>query len=320
MEPMYLKPAGKNYIWGGSKLNAEYNKNINMYPLAETWECSIHPDGPSTIIGGEFSGETLDKVLAIHPEFLGTRVEHSNGLPILIKFIDAAEDLSVQVHPGDEYARIHENQDGKTEMYYVLDAAPNAHLVYGFAHDVTAEQLRSSIKTGQLMKHLQKVPIQKDDVFFVPSGTVHAIGAGSLIAEIQQNSNVTYRIYDYGRVDESGNKRELHFQKAVQVMDMKASKGVHRQQRMIHYYPGCASEILCRCKYFETERILISKCYSFTVTDRSFQVLLCLEGRGKVIVNSASEQTIQKGDCYFIPADCGDCIMIGNMTVLKIRC
>lgn len=322
MEPMLLKPEGKDYLWGGTRLRTEYNKQINLTPLAETWECSVHPDGPSLVTNGEFAGMTLDKVLATHPEYMGSKIDPESGFPILVKFIDAEKDLSVQVHPSDEYAREHEHQNGKTEMWYVMNAQPGASLVCGFAHDVTAEQLRKAIETGTLSKHLQKTPVHKGDVFFMPAGTIHAIGAGALIAEIQENSNVTYRVYDYDRVDKNGQKRELHFDKAVEVLDMKASDTMGQKPRMVHYYPGCSREVLCRCKYFETERIQVTKGFAFSVLDTSFQVLLCLEGSGGIEVNDGTQRPVRfsKGDCIFLPANLGRCHVIGEATLLKVRC
>lgn len=321
-EPMLLRPAGKDYLWGGTRLKTEYNKEIDMEPLAETWECSVHPDGPSRIVTGRYKGWTLDKVLQEHPEFMGTKVDHNSGFPVLMKFIDAAGDLSVQVHPDDEYAREHEHQNGKTEMWYVMDARPGAKLVCGFAHDVTEEQLRCGVEEGDLSKHLQKVDVYKGDVFFIPAGTVHAIGAGILIAEIQENSNLTYRVYDYDRVDRNGKKRELHFDKAMEVLNRKAGADVRQKPRIMHYYPGCSRELLCRCKYFETERIQMVREFSFSVLQTSFQVLLCLEGSGSVEVEGEGPEKIlfSKGDCIFLPAGLGRCHVAGKAAMLKVRC
>lgn len=190
-KPLLLRPSGKDYLWGGSRLNDEFEKNIDMDPLAETWECSTHPDGPSYVVSGEFGGQELAEVLRAHPEYLGERHKGENTLPILIKFIDAKKDLSVQVHPTDEYAQENENgQLGKTEMWYVLDAGRDAKLVYGLKQNCTKAEMRRAIADGTVMKYLQKVPIHKDDLFFIQAGTVHAIGAGALVAEIQENSNL----------------------------------------------------------------------------------------------------------------------------------
>jgi mannose-6-phosphate isomerase len=320
MEILKLQPIGKDYLWGGTRLKEEYGKKIDLNPLAETWECSTHPDGASYVSNGEYKGQTLTEVLKLHPEYLGTKV---NGceLPILVKFIDAKKDLSVQVHPSDEYALEHEHQNGKTEMWYVIDAEEGASLIYGFQHKVTKEILQSAIDGGTLDRHLQKIEVKKDDVFYIPAGTVHGIGAGILVAEIQENSNVTYRVYDYDRVDKNGKKRELHFDKAVQVMDMNVAHEVKQEPRIVKYYPGCSRELLCRCKYFEVERIQITKGFAFPVTEASFQVLMCLDGYGQVETIDAELKPVRlvKGETAFIPAAIGKCLVIGDMTMLKIR-
>ena len=187
---------------------------------------------------------------------------------------------------------------------------------------VTEEILRHALETGTLDKHLQKVEVHKGDTYFVPAGTIHGIGRGILIAEIQESSNVTYRVYDYDRVDKNGKKRELNFDKAVQVMDMNVAPDVKQNPRLIKHYPGCSRELLCRCKYFETERIQVSKGFSFTVRDESFQVLMCLDGYGQVETMDAEQKPMRfsKGETMFLPAGIGRCLVIGDATVLKIRC
>lgn len=320
MEILKLLPAGKDYLWGGTRLRDEYGKKIDLTPLAETWECSVHPDGPSIVSNGSFKDRTLAEVLEEHPEYLGSKVQDGK-LPVLVKFIDAKQDLSVQVHPDDEYAEVHEHQNGKTEMWYVIDADEGAELIYGFQHKVTPEILRDAVAKGTLNKHLQKTEVHKGDVFYVPAGTVHGIGAGILIVEIQESSNVTYRVYDYDRIDKNGKKRELHFDKAVQVMDMEVSHDIKQGSRLVRYYPGCSRELLCRCKYFETERIYVSKGFSFSVLDSSFQVLLCLDGYGQVETMDAEQKPMRfgKGETLFLPAGLGRCLVLGDAQILKIR-
>ncbi|MDO4805474.1 MAG: class I mannose-6-phosphate isomerase [Lachnospiraceae bacterium] len=284
--PLLLKPAGKDYLWGGTRLNDDFSKNIPMEPLAETWECSTHPDGPSTVVNGPFANATLAEVLRLHPEYLGTHPRTNGGLPILIKLIDADKDLSVQVHPDDEYARKHEGgQLGKTEMWYVLDACKDASLVYGLRHDMTPEKVRANIEMGTLGRHLLRVKVRKDDVFYVEAGTIHAIGAGTLVAEIQENSNLTYRLYDYGRKGRDGRERELHIDKALDVADLKAAKEPRQPMRVLRYRRGCAAELLGRCKYFEVHRMLVNteRCremVAFQSDASSFRVLLCVDGCG----------------------------------------
>ena len=320
MEAMLLRPAYKDYIWGGTRLKTEYGKKTDKTPLAESWECSVHPDGPSVVASGRFAGSTLAQVLADHPEYLGTKAQVT-GFPVLVKFIDAAQDLSVQVHPDDDYAGAKENQRGKTEMWYVLDAAPGAELICGFRHDVTPEQLKKAIAGGTLNKHLLRVKVSKGDVFHIPAGTVHAIGAGVLLVEIQENSNVTYRLYDYEREDKNGNKRELHIDKAIEIMDMKARKDVRQKPRFVRFQPGASREILSRCRYFDTERIMVSMGVDFSVLETSFQVLLCTEGNGRIICGDMnSPLSFKRGDCIFIPAGIGRCNVLGQAELIKVRC
>lgn len=319
MEILKLKPVGKDYLWGGNRLNTEYKKNIPLSPLAETWECSVHPDGLSVVSEGDYEGKSLKEVLDIHPEYIGKKLS-GQEFPILVKFIDAKKDLSVQVHPDDIYARKYEHQNGKTEMWYVLDAEPGAHLIYGFEHSVTEDILRRAVEDGTLDKHLHKEYVKKGDVIFVPAGMVHGIGAGILVAEIQESSNVTYRVYDYNRVDKNGEKRELHFDKAVQVMNMDALADARKPSRLVQYEPGCAREILCRCKYFDTERIHVQPICSFVVNDASFQVILCLDGHGTMQNAEGQQVDFHKGDCLFLPAQSGKCNIKGVVEILKIRC
>lgn len=325
-EPFLLKPAGKDYLWGGTRLNEDFSKNIDLDPLAETWECSTHPDGLSVVASGIYAGNTLAAVLKAHPELLGTHNEAAGELPILIKFIDAKRDLSVQVHPTDEYARVHENgQRGKTEMWYVVDATKDAQLVYGFRNTITKEQLRDSMADGTVEKYLQKVPVHKDDVFFIEAGTVHAIGAGALVAEIQESSNLTYRLFDYNRVDKNGKKRELHTAKALDVADLAGGKEPRQPVRVMRYKNGSASEFLCRCKYFQVERVLINteriRSLAEVQTDSaSFQVLLCIGGCGLLTDEQNVNLRFFKGDCIFIPANSDKLYLHGCAQLLRVRC
>lgn len=324
-KPFLLKPCGKDYLWGGSRLNDDFSKEIDMSPLAETWECSTHPDGPSTVASGDFTGKTLAEVLKEHPEYLGTHPGTNGELPILIKFIDAKKDLSVQVHPTDEYAREHENgQLGKTEMWYVLDAARNAKLVYGLHHDTDKKLLRRSIEDGTMEKYLQKVPIKKDDLFYIEAGTIHAIGAGALVAEIQESSNLTYRLYDYDRKDKNGKKRELHIDKAMEVANLKASAEPKQPLRVLKYRRGCASELLCRCRYFEVYRMLVNteRCrglVGYQADGSSFRVLLCTDGCGSIYFGENESLSFFKGDCIFVPANSVKLRIHGQSQFLDVR-
>lgn len=321
--PLFLRPTGKDYLWGGTRLNDEFAKGIDMYPLAETWECSTHSDGPSFVVNGIYANKTLTSVLEKHPEYLGDKYKGEKELPILIKFIDAKEDLSIQVHPSDEYAFTHENGElGKTEMWYVLDATKDAKLVYGLRRDISKEELRKSIEENTLTSILQYVPIQKNDVFFIPSGMIHAISKGALVAEIQESSNLTYRLYDYNRLDKNNQKRELHIDKALEVANLKSASEPRQPLRVLKYEQGKASELLCRCKYFEVYRMLINterrQIVTYKSDSLSFRVLLCVDGCG-LIQDETESRPFYKGDCIFVPANSKELVIHGQAIFLDIR-
>lgn len=323
-KPFKLKPAAKDYLWGGSRLNDDFNKDIPMSPLAETWECSTHPDGVSFVPDFNCS---LKDILTVHPDWLGTHVLQINGgkseLPILIKLIDAKKDLSVQVHPDDEFAKKVEGELGKTEMWYVLAANKESELVYGFKEDMDKVRIREAIESGTIERYLNHVPVHKDDVFFIEAGTVHAIGSGCLIAEIQENSNITYRIYDYNRVDKAGKLRPLHIDKALEVANCNSSAIPRQPMRVLRYQNGSASELLTRCKYFQVERFLLNtenqKMASFQTGANSFHVLLCVDGCG-VLFGEGIVMEFFKGDCIFVPADSIPMKLHGKAQILNISC
>lgn len=324
--PFLLKPTGKDYLWGGSRLNDDFAKGIDLSPLAETWECSTHPDGPSWVRGGEFDGMTLKQVIDAHPEFLGTSVHTTSEgqLPILVKFIDAYNDLSVQVHPDDDYAHEKENgQQGKNEMWYVVDAMPGAELVFGLATECTKEQIKQSIEEGTLDRLLHRVKVNKNDIFYINAGTIHAIGKGALIAEIQQSSNLTYRLYDYNRKDKNGNLRPLHIEKALDVANLKGGQEARQAMRVLHYSPGFASELLCRCPYFQVERFLVrtenrKKVATLPTCPESYRVLLCTDGCGLLKGEGFSIEFF-KGDCIFVPATSSEISLTGIAQLLCAR-
>lgn len=324
-KPFLLKPAAKDYLWGGSRLNDDFGKNIPLSPLAETWECSTHPDGQSTVSEMDVS---LEDVLMEHPEYLGTHPLKTTGekpkLPILIKLIDAKKDLSIQVHPDDEFALRVEGSLGKTEMWYVLDAKPDTSLIYGFKTDVEAEQVRKAIDGGNIEMFLNYVPIHKNDLFYIEAGTVHAINAGALIVEIQESSNITYRLYDYGRVDKYGKQRPIHIDKALQVANLHSSATPRQPMRVLKYRNGCASELLTRCKYFQVERLLLNtevnrELVDFQTGSNSFHALMVVDGCGTM---SGKDYMLNffKGDCIFVPADSIPLKLHGRAQILNVSC
>ena len=327
-KPFLLQPATKDSIWGGNRLNDDFGKEIDCRPLAETWECSTHPDGQSLVVSGKDTGKLLGDVLQANPDYLGTHplqtMKGVRALPILIKLIDAKNNLSVQVHPDDAYALAHENSLGKTEMWYVLAARQGSTLVHGFKQDMDVERVKKAIATGKIETYLNRVDVHKDDLFYIEAGTVHAIGAGVVVAEIQESSNLTYRLYDYGRLDKNGKLRELHIEKALRVMNYASSSAPHQPMRVLRYRKGCASELLSRCKYFQVERLLLNteiyrKLTDFQTGSNSFHALLCTDGCG-VLFGEGFMLNFFKGDCIFVPADSIPLKLHGKAQLLNVSC
>ena len=293
--PVKLTPAFKDYLWGGERLKTEFCKNTDLTPLAESWELSAHKDGQSIVAEGAYKGLTLTAYLdAMGKDALGTACEKYDYFPLLIKLIDAKGDLSVQVHPSDEYAMEHEGEYGKTEMWYILDCEEGAALYYGFREDTTREEYESAIREGRLTEILNRVPVKRGDVFFIPAGTVHAIGAGILICEIQQNSNTTYRVYDYNRRDKDGNLRPLHVEKALAVSDLKKSPALPA-------IPDGEDVLLAACGYFEVRRLSFGGSGTVTAIPESFTALTVTEGEG-TLSDGETALSFRKGDTLFIPA------------------
>lgn len=304
-----LKPSCKDYLWGGHRLVEEYGKEYEGEVLAETWELSCHPDGPSFITNGKYAGKTLQQFIeAEGKSVLGTNCRRFRDFPILTKFIDARDNLSIQVHPDNRYALKNEGQYGKTEMWYVMDAGKDAFLYYGFKKEIGKEEFARRIQEDTLLDVLNAVPVQKGDVLFIESGTIHAIGKNILIAEIQQNSNVTYRVYDYGRVGKDGKKRDLHIEKALAVTNRVP---IIKDKSS---YPHVAD-----CDYFTVDKLnldgRVMKKLEGNVEASSFASILILDGEGCI---SDQEETItfKKGDSFFIPAGNGDYVIEGTCDAL----
>ncbi len=305
MAMLKLKPTCKDYLWGGDKLRTDFGIESDLHPLAEAWVLSCHPDGPSTIVGGDHDGQTLADYLAEQGRgVLGTDCEKFEDFPILTKFIDAKGNLSIQVHPSNEYALEHEHQYGKTEMWYILDCEPGAFLYYGFDHEISHEEFERRIKDNTLTEVLNAAPVHKGDVFFIPSGTLHAICQGIVIAEIQQNSNVTYRVYDYGRVGADGKPRALHIPQALAVTELKPPKA--------HDFGGH----LAQCEYFTVD--VYDNDFTGTAGTESFVSLLVVDGDGTVTCGGET-LAVHKGDSVFIPAGSGDFAVSGSLKTLCTR-
>lgn len=291
-----LKPAFKDYIWGGTRLRDEYGKDCDYDKVAESWELSCHKDGASVVDGGKFDGLTLAQYIEKEGKsVLGTSCERFENFPILIKLIDAKDNLSVQVHPDNEYAMRVEGEYGKTEMWYVVDCDEGATLLYGFKKEISKDEFAQRIADNTLLEVTNAVPVKKGDVFFIQSGTLHAIGKGILIAEIQQNSNTTYRIYDYGRVGKDGKPRELHVEKAKDVTVLGPAKAY--PETPVEQYDGYTSKLLSKCEYFTTYRVDVETKAELEADGKSFNSILVLEGEPTV-----GSVKAKKGDSVFISA------------------
>ena len=299
-----LSPSFKDYIWGGNKLMTQYGVK-DMDRVAEAWVLSAHPDGPSYLPDGSTFVEALEK---LGTAAVGKNAASFKDFPQLIKLIDAQSDLSVQVHPSDEYALANEGQFGKTEMWYILDAEEGAGIYYGFQKDVTRAEMEEAIRTNTLTDILRFVPVQPGESYFIPSGTIHAIGKGLLIAEIQQNSNVTYRVYDYGRKDAQGNTRPLHVEKALEVSDLtRAADAVEPTQTVVE--GGVFTEV-SSCSYFTVTKLEANGTVEIDNPD-SFIAVLITEGEGTI----DGEKFVQY-DTFFIPADNGAVELSGKFEAL----
>ena len=299
--PIYrLDPTVKNYIWGGTRLLEHYGKKGDT-PLAESWELSFHPDGLTRLL----DGRTLQEALT--PPELGENCADFQDFPLLVKLIDAAQPLSVQVHPSDTYALMNENSYGKTEMWYIVEANEGAGIYLGFKRKTSEEEIREAIASDRFETLLNFVPVRKGECYFIPAGTVHAIGAGCLICEVQQNSNLTYRIYDYGRRDANGNPRELHIEKALAVMDRAPYSEV------ADFLPIEGETTLGLSRYFHASLISVSEPQTVCVDDASFLALFCVFGDGYV-----ADEHLSRGDSLLLPAGTGDVVLKGNVGFVAV--
>ena len=298
-----LAPIYKDYLWGGTKLREQFNKQCEYDIVAESWELSAHPDGQSIVASGKYSGLLFGEYLKkIGKESLGWKYQSFRAFPLLIKLIDAKEDLSIQVHPDDEYALEHENEYGKSEMWYIVDCTEDSYIYCGFREDVTREKVLRHIEDDSLLELLNKIKVEKGKTYFIPAGTIHAIGKGNLICEVQQNSNSTYRVYDFNRRDKFGNLRKLDIEKALDVLDYSRYTGAD----------------ISECKYFECQNVTCNGKADIEVTEESFAAIMVLEGNGAIRFED-SEMTFEKGDCIFIPKRNAKMKVEGECSYLGVR-
>lgn len=305
MYPLKLKPAFKDYIWGGNRLKTLFNMQSDLDKIAEAWVLSCHKDGQSVVADGEFKGLTLSEaVKKMGRDCLGTKGKKFDFFPILIKLIDAKDNLSIQVHPDDEYALKNEGEYGKTEMWYIVDCEPGAYIYYGFNRQIDKEEFARRIEQNTLLEVLNKVEVKKGDSFFINAGTIHAICKGLMVAEIQQNSNTTYRVYDYGRLGADGKPRQLHIDKALQVTELGPAQN----------YKSDDPATLSECEYFTVKKLELKDALEIEVDNTFFVSLLSLSGSYTI-----GDLSVNAGECVFLPANFGKVRLQGNAEILLTK-
>jgi mannose-6-phosphate isomerase len=317
MGPLKLIAPCKDYLWGGTKLKTEYHQQSSEPKLAESWMLSCHKDGLSVIAEGEYAGLTLKEYIdRAGRAVLGSDCNQFEQFPILVKLIDAQNRLSVQVHPDNAYALKKEGEYGKTEMWYVVENEPGASLYYGFKKTITKDEFKDRIANNTLLEVLNEVKVHPGDVFFIGSGTLHAIGAGIVIAEIQQNSNTTYRIYDYARVGKDGQQRELHIEKALDVTKLEKPQRSAKPQGVTEHLDGYSRTLLASCDYFTVYRMELEEGADWIADSTSFHSILCLSGEADLLRGGAKLLSLHKGDSVFVPAGCGNYTVKGKCEAL----
>lgn len=302
MEILKLKPVFKDYIWGGTRLKSDFGFESDLDKLAEGWMLSCHKDGKNIIENGEYKGKTLDEIIEEKgkEKVVGTRSLDFPYFPVLIKLIDAKDNLSIQVHPDNDYAQRVEGEFGKTEIWYVLDATDDAQLIYGFKNKISSEEFVDAIKNNTLTDVLNSVKVKKGDLLFIEAGTVHAIGKGTLVAEIQQNSNTTYRVYDYGRLGADGKPRELHIDKAVDVSKTEPPKYDIKPMGEPEKFNDYTKTLLTKCDLFTVNHYELNGKVTLEADEKSFNHVLVVDGAGTI-----NDVDFKKGDSFYIPANYG---------------
>lgn len=313
--PLQFQPILKDRIWGGTKLQSVLNKEITSETTGESWELSTVPNDVSVVVNGELKGKNLNEIIDLYPEaILGEDVKKrfGNQFPLLFKFIDAKQDLSIQLHPNDELARERHNSFGKTEMWYVMQADKGARLVVGFKNDSNKEEYIEKLENKDLLSLLDEIEVKEDDIFFLETGTIHAIGGGVLLAEIQQTSDVTYRLYDWDRVDANGNGRELHTELALDAINFNTTKAKIDYQQKVN-----ESNKTVHCDYFKTNVIPLDGKMNWKAHKSSFTVFMCTEGEFSLEIDNTN-YSYKKGDTVLLPAAIEKAKITGKANVLEV--
>lgn len=318
--PIRFKPIYKELIWGGERLREEYGKKDAPKMTGESWEISMVEDNISVVSNGFLKGNSLEEITEVYMgDMVGDAIYEKFGtfFPILIKFIHSNDNLSIQVHPDDAYAKEHHGDVGKTEMWYILEAEKDSKLIAGFKRNTDREGFLKSLKDGTVVDLMNFEAVKKGDILFIPTGRIHALGPGIVLAEIQQTSDMTYRIYDWGRTDKDGNPRELHIDHGLEVMDFTL-----QENYLTPYKPLLNNSVrVADCPYFTTQYIEfdqpVDKDYNFI---DSFVIYMCMEGKVNIHYPGGNAETIQKGDTIMIPAALKELSLIPQQksTILEI--
>ncbi len=313
LEPLKLRPVYKDYLWGGDRLKREYNKLDAPERTAESWELACHADGMTTVAEGPYSGKSLEWLGQLDRERFWGRKCPGERFPLMVKLIDAKSALSVQVHPSETNAL--PGEQGKAELWYIMDCEPRSFIYFGFSRKADREELLAGAADGAICRALNRVPVSRGDVFCVLPGTVHSIGAGILLAEVQQSSNTTFRIYDYGRLGADGRPRPLHIPRAAQVATYEPVVPEKCRANSAASFPGFTITELFDSTYFKTYRLDLRGRAEFNCDGEAFRHLLCVEGGGE-ICTPLGEYGFRRGESYFLPAALGEYAIEGECRLL----
>lgn len=313
-EPIFFEPIYKDYIWGGNRLKKDMQKSTPFEKTAESWEISSNKNGETIIRNGEYQGKTIDAIWEnkeIRKKLFGTKTENLEKFPLLVKFIDAETNLSVQVHPDDIYAKERENSFGKTEMWYIIDCKPEAQIIYGLKKGISKKELPNILTSKKIVEYLNFVNVEPGDCIYIPSGTIHAILGDTLICEIQQNSDLTYRVYDWERVGKDGKPRELHTQKAIDVTQVEQELKIEKTKAM-----KTGKKEIINSPYFKIDKLKIENNVIEESNPETFFILNVVKGNGGIKVQER-EYSLKLGDSFIIPSNLGKYELKGNLEILK---
>lgn len=307
MYPLKFQPIYKEVLWGGTQIATRFGRDTKQCQnIGESWDLCQNQQGISIVSNGFLAGRNLAELMADYKkEIFGSRTKIGEVFPLMIKYLDAADNLSVQVHPGHEYAQVREGEAGKNEAWYIVEAKEGAQIVYGLKTGVNSEQLQRTLRTGCIADTLNIIPVKAGELYYIPAGMVHALMGGVMVCEVQQNSNVTYRLYDYERLDQNGRQRELHLDKALEVIDFNLDAKVKQPQASID------------CPYFSLQPRRVSGAMKLCLADH-FYILCILKGYGTIIWNEGAE-SVKAGETILLPACLGDVLVSGQLEFLQVR-